>query len=56
MCHAPGLRPRRRVRDAQGLRLKHCARDDLTTLAFRAVALAPANKMATIVLSTLRRH
>jgi hypothetical protein len=45
MCHAPGLRPRC-VRDAQGLRLKHCVRDDLATLLFRVAALALANKMA----------
>lgn len=34
------------MRDAQGLRLKHCVRDDLATLLFRVAALALANKMA----------
>ena len=45
MCHAPGLRSRR-MRDAQGLWLKHCVRDNVTTRSFRVVLVVLDNKMA----------
>jgi hypothetical protein len=45
MCHAPCLRTRR-VRDAQGLWVKHCVQDNVTTRSFRVVVVVLANKMA----------